>query len=276
MKHITLYLSIAFAFAVACDKTPVQDDNNAFVNFEDETFKAHCVSKFDKNEDGEISLEEAKEVKQIVVKRQAAFIPAITSLRGIEYFINLVYLDCSYNNLTCLDLSQNTALDILDCSNNPMLTSLDVSKNTALTRLYCYTARLTSLDVSKNTALEFLDCSWNLVLTGLDISKNTKLSFVNCSMNELTSLDISKNTALTDVSCSNNQLTSLNVGKNMVLEGLYCDSNQLTSLDVSGCPALNTLDCRDNPALSEIWLNSGQTIPDLMYDLSIATIKYKP
>jgi hypothetical protein len=37
-----------------------------------------------------------------------------------------------------LDLSKNTALDYLDCSNWPGLTTLDLSKNTALTSLNCY------------------------------------------------------------------------------------------------------------------------------------------
>ena len=40
------------------------------------------------------------------------------------------------NQLTSLDVSNNTALTYLDCGNN-QLTSLDVSNNTALEYLYC-------------------------------------------------------------------------------------------------------------------------------------------
>ena len=46
------------------------------------------------------------------------------------------------------------------CNNNN-LTNLDVSNNTALTYLDCYSNQLTSLDVRNNTALTQLDCSSN-------------------------------------------------------------------------------------------------------------------
>ncbi len=76
----------------------------------------------------------------------------LTSLKGIEYFESLTYLYCSYNQLTSLDLNNNTALTNLYCYSN-QLTSLDVSNNTALTDLSCGSNQLSSLDVSKNTAL---------------------------------------------------------------------------------------------------------------------------
>jgi len=41
------------------------------------------------------------------------------------------------------------------------LTTLDVSKNTALERLECEQHKLTSLDLSKNTALKSVDISTN-------------------------------------------------------------------------------------------------------------------
>jgi Leucine-rich repeat (LRR) protein len=44
---------------------------------------------------------------------------------------------------------------------NNQLTSLDVSQNTALTELDCNDNQLTSLNVSQNTALTYLDCSDN-------------------------------------------------------------------------------------------------------------------
>ncbi|MBT5749890.1 MAG: hypothetical protein HOI39_02050, partial [Flavobacteriales bacterium] len=80
----------------------------------------------------------------------------IYDLTGIEDFTALTSLDCHYNQLTSLDLSQNTTLTHLECSSNP-LTSLDVSQNTALTDLSCYGNNLTSLDVSANIALTELN-----------------------------------------------------------------------------------------------------------------------
>ena len=64
------------------------------------------------------------------------------------------------NGFSNLDLSNNTALTSLSCTNN-LLASLDVSNNTALTYLYCDNNELTSLDVSNNTLLSFLDIQNN-------------------------------------------------------------------------------------------------------------------
>ena len=59
----------------------------------------------------------------------------IVDLKGIEDFISLTFLDCSFNQLRSLDVSQNTALTTLYCYMN-QLTSLDVTQNTVL-RDYC-------------------------------------------------------------------------------------------------------------------------------------------
>lgn len=43
----------------------------------------------------------------------------LSSLKGIEYFESLERLYCYSNQLTALDVSQNTRLEYLDCSYNP-------------------------------------------------------------------------------------------------------------------------------------------------------------
>jgi len=205
----------------------------------------------------------------------------------------LTYFDCGYNQLTSLDVSRNTALTYLDCSRN-QLKVLDVSQNRSLTKLHCSSTQLTSLDVSQNKALEILACQSNQ-LTSLDVSQNTALTDLNCSENQLDALDVSQNTALTDLNCSENQLDALDVSQNAELVYLYCTknqlivldvsrnidleilvcgSNQLTSLDVSHNTKLRYLQCKNSPNLLELWLKTGQTIPDLRKD-SHTEIKYK-
>ena len=147
----------------------------------------------------------------------------LTSLAGIEYFSALDTLNCYFNQLTTLDVSNNTALTNLDCSGN-QLTTLDVSNNTALTYLACISNQLTALDVSKNTMLDYLRCGINQ-LTTLDVSKNTKLTILDCYFNQLTALDISGCTALDHLECRGNQLTALDVSKNKALIGLNCYDN---------------------------------------------------
>ena len=238
-------------------------------NFPDPTFRAYVSNLTRVAEGGIISDVKLQAVKKINVSGSYDTIGNITSLQGIEFFTALTSLNCNFNQLTSLDVSNNTALIELNCygnqltsldvSNNTALTELecgnnqltilDVSNNTALTSLYCSINQLTSLDVSNNTALTSLDCN-NNQLTSLDMSNNTALSSLHCFNNQLTSLDVSDNTALTDLWCSGNQLTSLNVSNCTALISLGCSNNQLTSLDVSGCTALTSLSCDRNQLTS--------------------------
>jgi Leucine-rich repeat (LRR) protein len=133
----------------------------------------------------------------------------ISDLTGIEGFNTLTTLYCFGNQLT----------------------SLDVSNNTALTDLRCFGNQLTSLDVSGANALEILRCSSNQ-LTSLDVSNNNALTILGCGNNQLTSLGVSNNTALTSLSCDDNQFTSLDLSGATALNILFCENSQLTSLDV--------------------------------------------
>ena len=131
----------------------------------------------------------------------------IHDLTGIECFTALTTLYCYSNQLTSLDVSQNTALDYLHCSDN-QLTSLDVSQNTALTKLYCYNNQITSLNVSTNTALTELWCYTNEI-TSLDVSLNTALNRLQCGDNQLNSLDVRNGNNTNFVSFLANNNTNL-------------------------------------------------------------------
>ena len=239
-----------------CKVTVISQEEN--ITIPDAAFKSYLVSKYDTNNDGEISKTEALKITYLNVSDSG-----ISSLLGIETMENLTNLMCESNQLTSLDVSKNTKLTYLSCSSN-QLTSLDVTKNTALINLNCKNNQLTSLDVSKNTALTYLDCFSNR-LTSLDVSKNTALINLNCEYNQLTSLDVTKNTALTQLFCYNNKLTSLDVTKNTALTRLDCRSNQITTLDVSRNTQLTYLDC--NPmnynSLQSLYMATGQSISTL-------------
>jgi hypothetical protein len=136
----------------------------------------------------------------------------ISDLTGIEAFTALTYLDCSANQLTSLDVSNNTALIQLSVWQN-QLTSLDVSKNVALERLTADNNKLTSLDVTNNIHITNLGCYDNQ-LTSLDLSQNTKLKVLYSSENQLTSLNMRngvKDSLTTFVVHTNPSLTCIEV-----------------------------------------------------------------
>ena len=223
-------------------------------HFPDDHFIAYVELRCDKDGDGTLSQAELDGVTELYVDHAK-----IKDLTGIELFPNLKKLDCKNNNLTCLDVSQNTNLTVLYCESN-QLTSLDVSNNPALTYLNCSYNQLTSLDLIQNTALTKLDCALN-PLTSLDVSNNPALTYLNCSYNQLTGLDLSKNIALTKLECYENQLTRLDLRNNPMLGTLHCRDNQLTSLDLSQNTVLTVLTCQGNQLTSlDLSKNTALTI----------------
>ena len=232
------------------EKKGIKIDENTFP---DENFRAYILKKIDKDGDGYLSETEIAETTSITCADRS-----ISSLKGIEYFVNVQLIDCSGYNLTQLDVSKNTALEDLLCSENN-LTQLDVSKNTALEHLDCSENNLTQLDVSKNIYLLGLDCSENN-LTQLDVSKNTVLEKLSCQQNNLTQLDVSKNVWY--LNCYNNNLTQLDVSKNVKLWDLYCSENNLTQLDISKSVELRDLSCAKNN-LTQLDVSKNTELQDL-------------
>ena len=214
------------------------------VNFPDAKFKKYISEKIGGASDGWLTESELKAVTEISVHNGAG----VASLQGIEFFTSLEYLRCN-NDLTALDVSKNTKLEYLNCSDNK-LTSLDLSKNPALKELDCRRNDLTALDLGNNAALETLQCSEN-EFDKLDLSKNPALKDVVCKSAALTELILGDNTKLEKLDVSKSSLTELDVSKCTALKTLYCNENALTALNVSGCTKLEYLDCSSN-ALTEL------------------------
>ncbi len=210
------------------------------INIPDANFKGALIEAgVDINADGEISHDEAKAISELDVYDRN-----ISDLTGIEAFVNLVSLKCDDNQLTSLNLSDNTSLESLACGENK-LTSLDVLNNTALIVLGCAYNQLIILDVSNNSALENLLCYTNK-LTSLDVSNNIALISLSCGENQIDSLDISNNITLTELYCSDNKITGLDLSNNHALSSLSCGENLITGLDLSNNPALSSLTCGEN------------------------------
>lgn len=194
---------------------------------------------------------------------------SITSLTGIEYFINLETLNCDFNKLATLDVSKNLNLKKIDCNYN-QITTLDIYKNLNLKHLGSFSNKLTTLDVTKNIPLIELDCG-NNQLTALDISKNVNLGLLRCPDNQLETLDVSTNVALDTLVSYSNKLSRLDISKNIILKEINCSSNKLISLNLkngnnlnfvnrklffTGNPNLNCILVDDKTYSDKNWANS--------------------
>ena len=221
---------------------------------------------------------------------------SLTSLSGLEHFVNLESLYIYKNNLVSIDLSSFPKLTFLSCYSN-YLTSLDISNNPLLATLYCYyNDNLTNLDISNHTALTTLECYYCDGLISLDVSGCTSLTTLdsyyceslesldatNCSAlseldckycSSLTSLVADNCTALTTLnanSCSS--MTSLNLSGCSALSTVYCYSCDLSSLNLSSCTSLSKLSCYSN-SLTEIDLSDCTALTELYcYDNDLSSL----
>ena len=120
MKNFIVLMNVCLAFFLLSNcsnkskKEKVENDSEIIVEIPDANFKAYLLANFDANKDGEISLAEAKAVKEINCSGKN-----IQKLDGIEKFKNLEKLDCSNNQLIELDVRYNKKINRLICTGNP-------------------------------------------------------------------------------------------------------------------------------------------------------------
>lgn len=109
-------------------------------------------------ENGTVKLTPENENKMSQVGMLDIHNQGLSDLSDIKYFTGLFHLDCRENQLSVLDVSENSSLEYLNCAGN-QLTELNLgSLNNKLKRLFCHLNRLTALDVSMHSKLEMLQC----------------------------------------------------------------------------------------------------------------------
>lgn len=260
------------------------------ITFSDEKFKtvliqSNAINNFvgfdldgkivaiDQNGDDEISIEEAENISVLLLSQHE-----LVNIKGIEYFTNLIKLDCSTNNISELDISQNTNLRELICgkngirnldlSNNPLLIKIHCSYNpliqlevnhlTELTNIQCIASNLKTLNLSNNTKMTFLDCS-NNILTELNLTNNPLLKSLSCNSNHLTQIDLTSNVLLDSFTINNNQLSSLNLANNSKLTSWFCENNKLETLYIKNNTIYNFWSgFAGNPMLKHICMDDNE------------------
>lgn len=147
-------MAILLCIISACDREaeitdePVRD-------FERRFFTVLTHNGVDSNGDGIISQKEAEACLHLNLHDKG-----LTDVSGLDAFINLETLDCSYNTLTELDLSKLSKLDWLNCKASHLI-ALDVSACTNLKYLECSQNKIQHLFLDKHPLLVELYCNNN-------------------------------------------------------------------------------------------------------------------
>ena len=237
-QGLSAFLAVAMCFGLLPATAWAAEEGVAIdeSNFPNKTFRNYIQKVFDKDNNDFFSADEIAAVTELTFQYPDdpnTGVAGITSLKGIEYFTALTSLDCSYQDLTELDLSRNTGLTSVLCYGN-QLTELDLSANTQLIELDCSSNEITHLDVSSNHNLEKLSCYHNR-LTSLDLSRNNKLTYTYCdswcpiepdenNTINLAELDVDKTSAWVGGKVENGILT-IDEGAKKVTYNYQCGNN---------------------------------------------------
>jgi hypothetical protein len=147
---------------------------------------------------------------------------AITSLEGLECFIDLAWLGCSDNQLAILP-ALPSGLITLVCAGNSLTALPELPSS--LRGLYCWSNQLSTLPALPS-GLDILACSTNKLTSLPELPPS--LTTLSCWDNDLTALPRLP-AGLTYLDCSHNQLTSVDVtGLNLAI--FWCDNNNMASM----------------------------------------------
>jgi hypothetical protein len=248
-----LYTFLILIFTIVC--------NAQIVNIPDVNFKAKLLAlngnfatdfndnpvNVDANQDGQIQFSEALLIKKLDVNDTfQSTISHITNITGIEAFTNLESLNCSFNNLTTLNVSMLSQLKEVFCSMN-LLTLLNITGLTNLEKIdYSYNSQIAPVDFTGLYAIKEVTLAGNQLSVLPNISPLSNLESLNCVYNNFTSLDLTPFSQLSNLNCAQNQLTSLNI-TGLNLKSIRCNDNpQLPSMNFNSFVNLVTLECYSN------------------------------
>lgn len=197
---------------------------------------------------------------------------------------DLKFFNAYWNPISTIDLSKNTALEVLDLSFTN-LKNINLSANKNLLYLEAYSDgfgggdgidMISSIDLTNQPMLQYVNLK-NHNLTSIDLTKAPYLRWLNLNGNKMTSIDVSKNVNLQDLNLGRNKLTSVDLSANQNLVDLILDDNELTVIDLSantglksvyvGNNAIKSLDLSALKGLQRISITGNGLNPDELNDI---------
>lgn len=178
----------------------------------------------------------------------------IVDMTGIDSFTSLEELHAAHNKITSLDVSNNSALQVLNVVGN-QITDLNVTNLTLLEGLYARSNKISSIDLSTNIALKEISLKYNSLLS-LDISAINNVEYLEVVANEI--------------------MTDLIIGNQPNLTTLYGHCNMFTNVDVSGALNLKVLRLQHNKLTGTIDLSSHDKLEQVvLFDNQLEKINLK-
>lgn len=202
--------------------------------------------KIDRNNDGEISLFEAKCVQSIECNSSL-----VKSLSGIEYFVNLESVQLENGKSKVADFSSNTKLSSIYYSGQD-LESIVFPQTSSLKQIELFGCQLNTIDVSMLDNLEWLKIG-DTGIVSLDVSHNLRLGYLWLDNNPLEELVMGAHPFLWGLCVANCSLDHLDVSTFKKLNSFQSIKNNIKVLDLHENTALTMVRC-DSPSLETLYL----------------------
>lgn len=284
----------AFGYSLHPVELEVSDDLP--VDIADPAFARVLIDQYDTNRNGALSYKEISSIKTLSFSTdgisdigEIRMMPLLTSLscRGSSSGSGgLEQLDLSGNPLLRQLSVRGNRLKVLDITPCPDLESLDATLCPQLEIIYIRAEQKdlaeqvfkkdahTSFLLDPESAIPIPDAHFRKYLVDrFDRNGDNRISVSEAAA--ITRIDVCTDDIQTVAGIEFfDNLTQLRCAGSYGASG-NLPLGRLVELDVSENLSLNVLDCTANPALTQIWLKSGQSIETFNYDSGVATVHYK-
>ena len=244
-----------FTASNGCDSTvqlslELHDCGDTIRNLSTQFYNQLIAAGVDENGDLKIQYTEAESMDSLDVSYDnstPSWEYRISDIRGIEYFYNLVYLNCANNSIYSLEIDSLKKLQHLNCYSNNM-------SNLSLTKLN----DLEYVDLGGLNQLKYFRITSGVDLHSIDFSEAINLEKIIIRQAELDSpIDFTPLTKLKELTYTLSGVSEIDLTKASEIEYLDLTSNQLSSFDGSFNPKLYHLNLYDNLDLSSIDLSKN-------------------
>ncbi len=230
IKYLFTTIFLFFSFTLAAQTTPIPD-----ANFEQQLVDLGIDTN---GINGNILDTDAQAVTTLNITRND-----ITVFTGLEAFTNLVTLNLGQNQFASLPLATLSVLEELEFSNNDALNSLDLTQNTALRVLdigsrfsgFVPHPPITNLDLSQNINLETLDIFFFVNMSSLVLPVTNTLTEIDIYRLADPTLDFSDLDGLIDLRIRYSEVSTVITlpDEKTVIEEFEIQGITIPTIDVS-------------------------------------------
>jgi uncharacterized repeat protein (TIGR01451 family) len=217
-------------------------------------------SNVDRNNDGLIQISEAESITFLSVSARN-----IVSMEGIQAFKNLTYLECNWNDIEQLDVSNLKKLEQLHCSGNEITELIYHHDGDALEIFDCSDNKLNEIKYGTNLSQKELNIGGNSIEV-VDLEGYPNLEVFKCYNNSpLREISFTYNIAIKEIGINQSQIEQVDFSNNTYLENLYLSGNDIDNIDLSNNKLLESLSIT-NTGVNNLNLSNNVVLQSLRVD----------